>query len=40
MYGIWKNPDRHIQLTKRMPLTWFDNQKPNEPLKGVCDAVV
>jgi len=38
MYGIWKNPDRCIQLPKRMPLTWFDNQKPNEPLKGACDA--
>jgi len=29
-----------MQLHKRITLTWFDNQKPNEPLKGVCDAVV
>ena len=38
MYGIWKNPDRHISLPKRMPLTWFDNQSPNEPLKEANDA--
>jgi uncharacterized protein len=39
MYGIWKNPDRHVALPRRMPLTWFDNQLPNDPLKGASDGI-
>ena len=34
MYGIWKNPDRRVHLPKRLSLTAFSLQGPNEPFKG------
>lgn len=35
MYGIWKNPDRKTVVPKRLPLTAFGSQGPNEPFKGL-----
>jgi ABC-type ATPase with predicted acetyltransferase domain len=34
MYGVWKNPDRRIQIPQKLPLTVFDDQGPNEIFKG------
>lgn len=33
MYGVWKCPDRPGTIPEKMPLTAFDAQGPNEPLK-------
>ena len=33
VYGIWKNPDIGRELPESLPLTAFDLQKPNEPLR-------
>lgn len=33
MYGVYQNPDYGRQLPDRLPLTAFDNQAPNEPLR-------
>lgn len=33
MYGVWKCPDRKGSVPDRLPLTAFDWQGPNEPLK-------
>lgn len=33
MYGVWKNPDRGREIPQRLPLTAYDNQKPNEMMK-------
>lgn len=33
MYGIFKNPDKGRALPDRLPLTAFDAQGPNEPLR-------
>lgn len=33
MYGVWKNPDAGRELPDRLPLTAFEWQGPNEPLK-------
>lgn len=33
MYGVWKNPDKGRDIPQRLPLTAFDWQKPNEPLR-------
>lgn len=32
MYGVWKNPDFGRELPSVMPLAWFDNQAPTDPL--------
>lgn len=33
MYGVYMNPDWDHEIPATMPLTAFDNQKPNEPLR-------
>lgn len=33
MYGVWRNPDRGRTLPERLPLSAFDWQGVNEPLK-------
>lgn len=33
MYGVWKCPDPKGSVPDRLPLTAFDTQGPNEPLK-------
>ena len=33
VYAIYENPDYEIQLPSRIPLTAFDNQATNEPLR-------
>lgn len=33
MYGIWRNPEPGREMPASLPLTAFDRQKPNEPLK-------
>jgi hypothetical protein len=33
MYGLWKNPDHGRKLPESLPLTAFDWQGPNEPLR-------
>lgn len=33
VYAIYENPDHGIFLPSRIPLTAFDNQAPNEPLR-------
>jgi uncharacterized protein len=32
LYGVFKNPDKGRDIPKRLPLSAFDRQKPNEPL--------
>lgn len=32
LYGIYTNPDCGHKLPDQIPLTWFDNQAPTEPL--------
>jgi hypothetical protein len=33
VYGIWKNPDLGREIPQSLPLSAFDLQKPNEPLR-------
>lgn len=33
VYGIWENPDHKRELPKSLPLSAFDLQGPNEPLR-------
>lgn len=33
VYGIWTNPDLGRELPDSLPISAFDNQKPNEPLR-------
>lgn len=33
LYGIWKNPDKGVELPLSLPLTAFDRQEPCERLK-------
>jgi ABC-type ATPase with predicted acetyltransferase domain len=33
VYGIWENPDLGREIPNRLPLSAFDLQKPNEPLR-------
>lgn len=33
VYGIWQNPDLGVKLPERIPLSAFDLQRPNEPLR-------
>lgn len=33
VYGIWTNPDLGRELPEKLPLSAFDLQKPNEPLR-------
>ncbi len=33
VYGLFENPDFGRELPESLPLAWFDNQAPTEPLK-------
>lgn len=33
VYGIWTNPDLGKEMPAALPITAFDNQKPNDPLR-------
>lgn len=35
MYGVWKHPEPDREMPKSLPLSAFDAQGPNEPLKEI-----